>query len=124
MKGEKMEKETLGKVTLAPNVLTTIVSLTVLADARVAYLCKDWRSDVGRILGVGSIENGVRVDVEGNTVAVDVHLVAKPNVNLLELGQHLQAEVSRAINDMVGLVVREVNVYVEDVDIPGAEEQV
>jgi len=79
---------------------------------------------VGRILGVGSIENGVRVDVEGNTVAVDVHLVAKPNVNLLELGQHLQAEVSRAINDMVGLVVREVNVYVEDVDMPGAEEQV
>jgi len=119
-----MEKESLGKVTLAPNVLTTIVSLTVLSDARVAYLCKDWRNDVGRILGVGSAENGVRVDVEGNTVAVDVHLVAKSNVNLLELGHHLQAEISRAINEMVGLVVREVNVFIEDVDIPEGEEQV
>lgn len=123
MKGEKMEKETLGKVTLAPNVLTTIVSLTVLSDDRVAHLCKDWRSDVGRILGVGGVDDGVRVDVEGNTAAIDVHLVAKPNVNLLSLGRHLQGEISRAISDMVGLVVREVNVFVEDVEVPEAEEQ-
>ena len=124
MKGEGMGKETLGKVTLAPNVLTTIVRLTVMADDRVVCLCKDWRSDVGRILGVGGVEDGVRVDVEGNTVAVDVHLVAKPNVNLLVLGRHLQAEIARAISDMVGLVVREVNISVEDVQVPGVEEQV
>ena len=123
MKGDGMEHETLGKVTLAPNVLTTIVSLTVNADERVACLCKDWRTDVGRILGVGGVEDGVRVDVEGNTVAVDVHLVAKPNVNLLVLGRHLQAEIARAISDMVGLVVREVNIFVEDVQTSGAEEQ-
>jgi uncharacterized alkaline shock family protein YloU len=119
-----METEGLGKVTLAPNVLVTIVRLTVQADPGVARLCKDWRSDVGRILGVESVEDGVRVDVEGNSVAVDVHLVAKQNVNLLQLGRHLQGDVARAISDMVGLVVREVNVYIEDVEISSPDEQV
>jgi uncharacterized alkaline shock family protein YloU len=118
-----MAKETLGKVTLAPNVLTTIVSLTVNADDRVACLCKDWRTDVTRFLGVGGVDDGVRVDVEGNTVAVDVHIVAMSNVNLLALGRHLQSEIARAISDMVGLVVREVNVFIEDVQTLNAEEQ-
>lgn len=119
-----MEQETAGKVTLAPSVLTTIVTMTVNADEGVARLCKDWRSDVGRFLGVGGVDGGVRVDVEGNSVAVDVHLVAKANVNLLALGRRLQAEIARAISDMVGLVVREVNIFIEDVEIPDSEEQV
>lgn len=119
-----MEQETAGKITLAPSVLTTIVTLTVNADEGVAHLCKDWRSDVGRFLGVGGLEDGIRVDVEGNSVAVDVHLVAKANVNLLTLGRRLQSAIARAISDMVGLVVREVNIFIEDVEIPDAEEQV
>ncbi|MDH7488541.1 MAG: Asp23/Gls24 family envelope stress response protein [Anaerolineae bacterium] len=119
-----MEGETAGKVTLAPSVLTTIVTLTVNADEGVARLCKDWRSDVSRFLGVGGVDDGVRVDVEGNSVAVDVHLVAKANVNLLALGRRLQAEIARAISDTVGLVVREVNIFIEDVELPDSEEQV
>lgn len=119
-----MDNETTGKITLAPSVLTTIVTLTVNADEDVARLCKDWRSDVGRFLGVGGLEGGVRVDVEGNSVAVDVHLVAKPNVNLLALGRRLQSAIARAISETVGLVVREVNIFIEDVEIPETEEQV
>jgi uncharacterized alkaline shock family protein YloU len=117
-----MEKEKLGKVTLAPGVLTTIVRLTVQADDGVAHLCRDWRSDVGRMLGVETVEDGVRVDVQGNSVGVDVHLVAKPHANLLHLGRRLQNEIARAISEMVGLVIREVNIYIEDVEFPTAEE--
>ncbi len=117
-----MDEEKIGKVTLAPGVLTTIVRLTVLGDKEVARLCRDWRSDVGRVLGVGGVEDGVRVDVQGNSVAVDVHLVAKFGANLLRLGRRLQDEVARAINETVGLVVREVNVYVEDVALPNASD--
>ncbi len=117
-----MDEEKIGKVTLAPGVLTTIVRLTVLGDKGVAQLCRDWRSDVGRVLGVGGVEDGVRVDVQGNSVAVDVHLVAKPDANLLSLGRRIQDGVARAISEMVGLVVREVNIYIEDVEIPNSSE--
>jgi uncharacterized alkaline shock family protein YloU len=37
---------------------------------------------------------------------------------MYRLGQQLQAEVTRAIHDMVGMPVREVNVYIEDVVAP------
>ncbi|MBC7228705.1 MAG: Asp23/Gls24 family envelope stress response protein, partial [Thermoflexales bacterium] len=35
--------------------------------------------------------------------------------NLLALGRQVQAEVTRAIQEMVGLDVEAVNVYIEDV---------
>lgn len=117
-----MDEEKIGKVTLAPGVLTTIVRLTVLADKEVARLCRDWRSDVGRALGVRGVDDGVRVDVQGNSVAVDVHLVAAFGANLLRLGRRIQDEVDRAISETVGLVVREVNVYIEDVELPQSNE--
>jgi uncharacterized alkaline shock family protein YloU len=37
---------------------------------------------------------------------------------MVRLGQQLQAEVTRAIRDMVGMPVQEVNVYIEDVELP------
>jgi uncharacterized alkaline shock family protein YloU len=110
-----------GKVTIAPTVLNTIVRLTTLACPGVVRIFHDWRDDVSRILGVQGAGDGIRVQVEGNSVAVDVHVLAAPTVNMLTLGQTVQQEIVRAIQDMVGMVVREVNVHVEDVaeETPG-----
>jgi uncharacterized alkaline shock family protein YloU len=49
---------------------------------------------------------------------VDLYVVAEPEANLLHLGQTLQNEVSRAIQEMVGMEVLAVNVYIQDVDFP------
>jgi uncharacterized alkaline shock family protein YloU len=48
-------------------------------------------------------------------VIVDVHLIARRGVDLLQMGYQLQQEVTRAIEDIVGMEVLEVNVHVEDV---------
>lgn len=106
-----------GKVTIAPGVLNAIVRLTTLACPGVARICHGWRDDVTRILGMQGASDGVRVQVEGNSVLIDVHVIAAPNVSLLALGQTIQQEIVRAIQDMVGMVVREVNVHIEDVDV-------
>jgi uncharacterized alkaline shock family protein YloU len=36
-------------------------------------------------------------------------------VDLLQMGRQLQCQVTRAIKDIVGMEVREVNVHIEDV---------
>ena len=51
-------------------------------------------------------------------LTVDLHVVAESEANLLRLGQALQSEVSRAIQDMVGMEVLAVNVHIHDVDFP------
>ena len=42
---------------------------------------------------------------------------------LLELGREIQHETSRAINDMLGMHVGEVNVHIQDVVAPTADSQ-
>jgi uncharacterized alkaline shock family protein YloU len=107
-------EESLGKVTIAPNVLVTIVQKTAASVTGVARLC-DHVPGVKRFLGLHTVGRGVEVAVADDRVGVDVYLVAKRGVDLLQMGRQLQREVTRAIEDIVGMEVREVNVHIEDI---------
>jgi uncharacterized alkaline shock family protein YloU len=106
--------EQLGKVTIAPNVVVTIVQKTARSVPGVAKLC-DNVPGVKRLLGLHTVGRGVEVNVVDDRVSVDVYLMAKRDVDLLQMGRQLQQRVTRAIEDIVGMGVREVNVHVEDV---------
>jgi uncharacterized alkaline shock family protein YloU len=48
-------------------------------------------------------------------VRVKLYVVAEPRINMLSVGRQIQAEVTRAIQDMVGMEVKSVDVYIEDI---------
>jgi uncharacterized alkaline shock family protein YloU len=110
----------LGTVRIAPQVLTTIARLTALATPGTARMHRDLSSGVDRLFRGKNTAEGVRVEVVDDAVAVDLYLVAASDANLYELGREIQARVSRAIKDMVGMPVLAVNVHIEDVDVTGA----
>lgn len=109
-----MVEEKLGKVTIAPNVLVTIVQKTALSVPGVARLSENVPG-VQRLLGLHTTAEGVQVSIAENQVKVDVYLVARRGFELLEMGRKLQRDVTRAIEDIVGMRVREVNVHIEDI---------
>jgi uncharacterized alkaline shock family protein YloU len=107
-------EENLGNVTIAPNVLVTIVQKTAGAAPGVDRL-SDNVPGVKRFLGLQTADRGVQVCVADRKVSVDVYLVARRGIDLLQMGRKLQLEITRAIEDIVGMSVREVNVHIEDV---------
>ena len=109
-------EEKLGKVTIAPEVLVTIARLTTLCTPGVVRMSTDWMGNVNRLLGRTSSCGGVRIEVEDDAVTVDLYVIVEPGVNMYNLGQAIQAEVTRAINDMVGVTVRAVNIHIQDVE--------
>lgn len=111
-------EQALGTVTIHPSVLTTVARLTSLATPGVARMSDEWRLNVERVLGRPGRASGVHLCVRENAVTIDLYVVAEPEANLLQLGQTLQGEVSRAIQDMVGMQVSAVNVHIQDVDLP------
>ncbi|MBC7224528.1 MAG: Asp23/Gls24 family envelope stress response protein [Anaerolineae bacterium] len=115
---ERPDAKPLGKTTIAPEVLLTIVRLTVLSVPGVARLCASRRGGVGRFLAVGRLGEGVHIEVHDDAVRVDVHVVVHPNGNMIQLARTIQREVARAIHDMVGMTVEAVNVHIEDVLFP------
>ena len=106
------EQPKIGSITVAPEVLETIARLTALAVPGVARLAPP--PGVGRLLR----QDGVRIEVVGKIVHVTLNVVTEPHVNMLQIGRRIQAEVIRAIQDMVGMEVRSVDVYIEDVAYP------
>lgn len=113
-----MDKK-LGTVTIAPEVLVTIARLTALKTPGVARLDTRIMDGVNRVFKREAGSRGVKIEVEGDAVSVELYVIAEHDANMLTLGQQLQAAVSRAIREMVGMSVTAVNVYIQDVMLPG-----
>lgn len=104
------EDSTIGKITVDPGVLETIARLTTLAVPGVVRMTPPL--GLQRLLG---LKDGVQITISEGMVDVDLYLVVESGRNLLALGRQIQTEVTRAIQDMVGMEVRTVNVHIEDV---------
>ncbi|MDE3088059.1 MAG: Asp23/Gls24 family envelope stress response protein [Chloroflexota bacterium] len=107
-------EENLGTVTIAPEVLLALVRLTALATPGVARLSNENPSGVHRLFN-GKASAGIQIEIEDHAVSIDLFVVAEPDVQMLPLGQTLQHEVSRAIQDVVGMPVKEINIHIDDV---------
>ncbi len=70
---------------------------------------------VNRLFRRRPLSEGVRITVHDQTVRADLHLVVIPGSNMREIGQRVQHEVARAIEQMVGMNVEAVNVHIHDV---------
>ena len=109
-----MTEDTQGKTTVSPEVLTTIARLSALGVPGVSRLAPI-PGGVNRLFKRGAGE-GVRIETEENVVFIDLHLILKQDVNIREVSRNVQQNVSRAVEDMVGMDVGHVNIHIEDID--------
>jgi uncharacterized alkaline shock family protein YloU len=111
-----------GKTTIDPSVLLTIARLTTLEVEGVSRL-SDVPGGVNRVFKRHQAQ-GVRIEIEDVVVDVDLYVIVENDVNLRAVSKEVQAEVSRAITEMVGMEVGRINVHIEDIDFPiEAEEE-
>jgi uncharacterized alkaline shock family protein YloU len=111
-----MQETKLGTVRIAPSVLAMIVSLTA-RNVRGVIDMSGVSRPPGRVLqrtNTGSAP-GVSLQVRNGSVSTDVYIVAAPESNLRNLGLAVQHRVGEALDQMVGIPVEQVNVYIEDV---------
>ena len=109
-----MVTEPLGVVRVARQVLITIVvnaALQIPGVVRIAQNGEQW----SRLLGRELPKQGVVLTVKDNTVSADLYVVVASGTNIVEIGTAIQKEIASEIQEMVGMQVREVNVYIQDV---------
>lgn len=109
-----------GKVTIAPDVLLTIAKLSALGVPGVAHM-SPIPGGVNRLFQRG-LSDGVRIEVKDQAVTVELHLIVQHDTNVRDISRAVQAEVARAIQEMVGMQVSSVDVHIEDVAFPGEDE--
>ena len=114
-----MSDNPLDRVTVAPEVLITIAKLTALSVQGVRSVAPV-PGGVNRLFKKGTGE-GVRIDVEDNTIYIELHLILHENVNIREVSRNVQQNVARAIQEMVGMDVGYVNINIEDIEYEDSE---
>ena len=104
----------IGKTTIAPEVLLSIARLTTLVTPGVSRLGTT-PSNVNRLLKRDP-NHGVVIEVENNVVYTDVYVVLEHDVNIREVCRDIQKQITRAISELVGMEVACINVHVDDID--------
>jgi uncharacterized alkaline shock family protein YloU len=70
---------------------------------------------VNRLFRRGA-NDGVRIEVEDNTVFADLYVVLQQDINIREVSRNIQQQVARAILEMVGMDVGNIDIHIENID--------
>ena len=108
-----------GKTTVAPEVLTSIARMAALGVPGVRGLASV-SGGVNRIFRRGA-NDGVQINIHENTVSADIYLILKEDVNIREVSRNVQHGVARAIQEMVGMDVAQIDIHIEDIEYEETE---
>jgi len=104
-----------GKTTVAPDVLITIARMATLGVAGVSRMAAV-PGGVNRLFRRGASE-GVRIAIADDNVYADLYFILQQDVNIREVSRNVQHQVTRAIQEMVGMEVGRVDIHIEDIDL-------
>ena len=107
------------KITVAPDVLVAIARLAALSVPGVSRMAQV-SGGVNRLFKRG-VNEGVRIEVEDNVIVGELYLILKPEVNIREVSRNVQGQVARALQEMVGMDVAEIEIHIEDIDYEESE---
>ena len=104
-------ENSLGRIEIAPEVLALIAHRTTLS--------------VDGILSMATVPADISIillrTTRQNVIVLDIVVIMKPHVNIMDTSRHLQTLVAEAIDQLVGIQVEAINVHVVDIQYPQHE---
>ena len=102
----------LGNIHISEEVLAVIAAAAVLEVEGVGGLAANLGTDLAELLGKKSLSRGIHLQVEGESVTVEVAILVKYGYTIPEVGRAVQEAVANSIEATSGLTVAAVNVNV------------
>ena len=99
-----------GQITYANDVIATIVSVATAEVDGISGIAGS--SSLSGILAKGKAPRGVRVDMNGEDVKVDVSVTVDYGMPIQKVGRNAQENVRKSIESMTGLHVNQVDLHV------------
>lgn len=113
-KAYTLDSSSAGEVKVADEVVASIAALAAGEVEGVSGTTGSIGQMLMKTVGMGS-GSGVRVDIAGNMVRVDLALVMRYGYNVMETCRKVQDKVKSAIENMTGLNVTDVNIRITSV---------
>ena len=114
--GDEPAEEESGNVKISLDVVSTIAGIATSEIEGVAGMYGTFAGGIAEMLGAKkSPSKGVKVDMNGTNVTIDLYIVVEYGVRIPELAWEIQENVKNNIETMTGLDVLKVNIHIEGV---------
>ena len=110
-----LEDDGIGAVQIADDVVAVIASLAA-SEVDGVYLAGNMTNELIGKVGKKGVSKGVRVDVLGGNVSVEMVITMEFGRNIPAVCQKVQAKVKSAIENMTGLTCSDVNIRIAGVN--------
>lgn len=109
------EEDNIGSVRIADDVVAMIASIAATEVEGVSALAGNITNELMGRVGMKKLSRGVKVEIRGGVVKVDLAVSIQFGYNIPEVSQKLQNKVKTAIENMTGLTCGNVDVRFSDV---------
>ena len=107
---DKEKDQESGQITYANEVIATIVSVATTEVEGISGIAGS--GAISGILAKGKTPRGVKVDMNGESVGVDVSVTVDYGMPIQKVGRNAQENVRKSIESMTGLHVEKVDLHV------------
>ena len=107
----------IGSVQIADEVVAMIASLAAMEVEGVYSLAGKVTNELMSKVGVKNLTRGVKVEVIGSDVKVELVVMLEYGYNIPATSQKVQERVKNAIENMTGLTVTDVNIRIAGVNM-------
>jgi uncharacterized alkaline shock family protein YloU len=110
------EDEAMGAVKIADDVVAMIAGLAATEIDGVSAMAGNITNELMSKVGVKNLAKGVKVEILGKRVKVDMAIIVDYGFNIPAISQKVQLKVKSAIENMTGLNVTDVNLRIAGVN--------
>lgn len=109
------QESNIGNVKIADDVVSVIARIAADEIDGISGMTTSFASGFKNIVSGKSASQGVKAQIEGNMVTVEAYIRVKYGVNIPEVSQKVQKNIKQSIENMTGLKVVGVDVFVQGV---------
>ncbi|RFC77485.1 Asp23/Gls24 family envelope stress response protein [Streptomyces sp. AcE210] len=126
--GAGTSPETRGKTTIADGVVAKIAGIAAREVPGIHNLGAGVTRAIGAVRervpggGTGGVSRGVKVEVGERQAAMDIDVVVEYGFAIVDVAAEVRVNVISAVERMTGLEVVEVNLVVDDVNLPDEDD--
>ena len=108
----------LGAIRIHNSVIATIARLAALKVPGVVEMSGSFAEGLASMVSKASFDRGIKVDMEDQKINLDIHIVIAFGVRIPQVAWRIQNDVRKAIEDMTGKKVGQINVIVQGAKLP------
>ncbi|MBP7791484.1 MAG: Asp23/Gls24 family envelope stress response protein [Candidatus Goldbacteria bacterium] len=109
------EKNETGNIQISDNAIANIAAIAAKSINGVVDLDGGAVSGIADMLGVKNETKGIKVELRGENVAVDINLIVAFGNDISNIASLVQEKVKESIENMTGLNVEKVNVNINSI---------